>query len=433
MLLEILKKRRNTNMPQTMVEKLISRKVGRNVKSGDLVVASVDLLVSHDGNRPQAPDIFKEMGGEKVFDNLKVKLVIDHAPNVPNQAAASIHQAMRHFSNEHGVELIGPGEGICHQIIPERGYVAPGDLVLGTDSHTCTYGAFNVFGTGVGSSDLAAAMLTGKLWLKVPESIKIELVGTKNDGVSPKDIVLYIVKRLQADGATYKALEFSGEGLQCISIAGRMTISNMAVEMGAKTAIFPCDNLLESWLQNRNLTKEYVPIEPDKEAVYERVITIDLGTIEPQISIPSSVDNVKDLMEAEGEKINQAVIGTCTNGRLEDLREAASILKGKKIHPGVRLFVTPASRETYLQSLHEGIIATFIEAGAVIGVPGCSGCSGGAHFAIPSDGEVVITSANRNFIGRLGNPKAKIYLASPATVAMSALHGKITGAKKVVI
>jgi 3-isopropylmalate/(R)-2-methylmalate dehydratase large subunit len=419
-------------MPQTMVEKLISKKVGRNVKSGELVVASIDLLVSHDGNRPQAPDIFKELGGDKVFDNTKVKLVIDHAPNVPNQAAASIHQSMRKFANEQGAEIIGPGEGICHQIIPERGYVAPGDLVLGTDSHTCTYGAFNVFGTGVGSSDLAAAMLTGKLWLRVPESIKIVLSGTRNKGVTPKDIVLYLVKKLRADGATYKALEFTGEGLQSISVSGRMTMSNMAVEMGAKTAIFPCDEVLEEWLQNHNLTKDYEAITADDEAVYEREIIIDLGGIQPQIAIPSTVDNVKDLVEAEGEKISQAVIGTCTNGRLEDLRDAASILIGQKIHSEVRLFVTPASREVYIQALQEGIISTLVEAGAVIGVPGCSGCSGGAHFAIPSDDDVVITSANRNFIGRLGNPKARIYLASPATVAMSALVGRITSANKVV-
>ncbi len=420
-------------MPQTMIEKLISRKVGRKVKSGELVIASVDLLVSHDGNRPQATDIFKEMGGERVFDSSKVKLVIDHAPTFPNQAAASVHLDMRRFALEQGAEIIGPGEGICHQIIPEKGYVAPGDFVLGTDSHTCTYGAYNVFGTGVGSSDLAAAMLTGHIWLRVPETIRIELVGERKEGVSPKDIVLYIIKQLRADGATYMAIEYGGVGLKSISVAGRMTMANMAVEMGAKAGLFPCDDVLESWLKDRKITREYTPVEPDDDAIYEKVMIIDLSTIQPQVSLPSTVDRVADLSEAEGTRIDQAVIGTCANGRLEDLREAASILKGKQIYPGVRLFVTPASREVYLHSLHEGIISTLVEAGAIIGVPGCSGCTGGAHFAIPSDGEVVITSANRNFTGRLGNPKAQIYLASPATVAMSALHGKISDARKVAI
>lgn len=413
-----------------MVEKLFSTKSKTSVKQGELAIVDVDLLVAHDGNRPQATDIFFEMGGEQVFNPDKVKLVIDHAPTVPNQSASAIHAQMRKFSKDQGIEIIGPGEGICHQIIAEKGYVIPGHFVLGTDSHTCTYGALNSIGTGVGTSDLAAALLTGKIWVKVPESIRVILNGSFPYGVYPKDVALEIIKILRADGATYQALEFSGESLNEISVSGRMTLANMAVEAGAKAAIFPYDHILDKWLAERQLKDLSQPILPDNDANYVREISINISELKPKISIPSQVENVVDGIEAEGIPIQQAVIGTCTNGRLEDLQEAASILEGHKIAEGVRLFITPASRETYVKALELGLIETFVKAGAVIGVPGCSGCSGGAHFAIPSDGDNVITAANRNFVGRLGNSKANIYLASPAVVALSALYGVITFPEK---
>jgi 3-isopropylmalate/(R)-2-methylmalate dehydratase large subunit len=413
-------------MPQTRIEKLISRKAGYPAYAGNLVIAKVDLLVSHDGNRPQALDIFKQMGGDRVFDPSKVKLVIDHAPSVPNSSAASIHQSMRSFSEEQSIELFGPGEGICHQIIPEKGYVVPGDFVLGTDSHTCTYGAFNVFGTGVGSSDLAAAMLMGETWLLVPKTIKVDLVGQPKPGISSKDIALALVGIIRAEGATYQALEFHGSALKHITVSGRMTIANMGVEMGAKAAIFPADQVLADWLNQRGNRQPFTPVEADEEATYSQVVTLDVSALKPQVSRHPSVESVSDMDALLGLPIHQAVIGTCANGRLEDLRVASEVVKGKKVAPGVRLFVTPASREIYIDALKEGIITALIEAGAVIGVPGCSGCTGGAHFAIPSDGERVITTANRNFIGRLGNANSELYLASPMIVAASALAGRIS-------
>jgi len=413
-------------MKQTRIEKLISRKAGCTVHAGDLVIASVDLLVSHDGNRPQALDIFKEMGGIKVHDPAKVKLVIDHAPTVPNTAAASIHQSMRAFAEEQQMELFGPGEGICHQIIPEKGYVVPGDFVLGTDSHTCTYGAFNVFGTGVGSSDMAAAMLSGHTWLLVPDTIKVTLEGELQPGVSPKDIALALVGIIRAEGATYQSLEFHGSALKSISVSGRMTIANLGVEMGAKAAIFPTDDVLVEWLKERGVSRDYEGVEADEGAVYSREITINVSQLKPQVSCHPSVESVRELDELLGLPIQQAIIGTCANGRLEDLRVAANIVQGRKVAQGVRFFVTPASREIYLQAMKEGILVQLVEAGAVIGIPGCSGCTGGAHFAIPSDGERVITTANRNFIGRLGNANAELYLASPAVVAASAIAGMIS-------
>lgn len=411
---------------QTMIERLISRKVGREVKGGEFVVADVDLTFSHDGNRPQSIDIFQDMGGERVYDPERVKLVIDHAPSVPNRAAAVIHEAMRTFAEAHQVDLFGPGEGISHQILPEKGFVGPGDFVLGTDSHTCTFGAFNAFGVGVGSTDLAAAMLTGQTWLKVPETIRVELDGEMPADTSPKDIVLALIRLLGHDGATYKALEFGGNAIGQISVAGRMTMANMGIEMGAKAALFPYDDVLDTWLRKRRIRRQIQPVHAEDGADYERVIRLDVSKIQPQVAHHPRVDHVTDVEEAEGLPIHQAVIGTCTNGRLEDLRVAARIISGRKVAPSVRFFVTPASTEVYREALEEGIIRDLVESGAVIGVPGCSGCTGGGYFAIPADGERVITSANRNFIGRLGNRHAELYLASPATVAVSALYGKIT-------
>ncbi|MFZ5825862.1 MAG: 3-isopropylmalate dehydratase large subunit [Bacillota bacterium] len=412
-------------MPQTMAEKLLSRKAGRPVGAGELAVCAVDLTVAHDGNRPQSIDILRELGGNGPWDPERVKLVIDHAPTQPNQAAAAIHAGMRQFGREFGVEVLGPGEGICHQIIPERGYVSPGDLVLGTDSHTCTYGAYNMFGSGVGSSDLAAAMLTGTLWLKVPESIRIHVEGRLRPGVYAKDAILHLTRVMTADGATYAALEFDGPGLEHLSVGSRMTMANMAVEMGAKAGLFPYDRVLADWLAGRRLRRAPAPVAADPGATYQSELTLNLTDLEPQIACPHNVDNVRPVSEVAGTPIHQAVIGTCVNGRLEDIEEAARVLRGRRVHPEVRLFVTPASREVYLAAVRSGAIEVLLEAGAVMATPGCSGCTGGSHVAIPSDGENVISTANRNFIGRLGNPFASTYLASPAVVAAAAVAGKI--------
>ena len=411
---------------QTIAEKLLSRKAGRPLEAGDIAVCAVDLAVAHDGNRPQSIDILRELGGARPWDPARVKLVIDHAPTQPNLAAAAIHDGMRRFAREYDVEILGPGEGVCHQIIPERGDAAPGDLVLGTDSHTCTYGALNAFGTGVGSSDLAAVFLTGTLWLKVPESIYVDLAGHCGPGVYAKDAILALASRLGADGATYAALEFHGDALTGLSVAGRMTMANMAVELGAKAGVFPCDEVLGHWLAERNTARPADPVAPDAGARYASRLRLDLASLEPQVACPHNVDNVRSISDVAGTPIKEAVIGTCTNGRLEDLAVAAGVLADRRIHRDVRLFVTPASRAIYLAALRAGIIETLLEAGAIINQPGCGACTGGSHVGVPSDGENVVTTANRNFKGRLGNPKANLFLASPATVAASALAGRLT-------
>ncbi len=424
---------------QTVAEKLLSRKAGTPLEAGEIAVCAVDLAVAHDGNRPQSIDILRELGGGGPWDPARVILVIDHAPTQPNLAAAAIHDGMRRFAREYGVEVLGPGEGVCHQIIPERGYASPGDLVLGTDSHTCTYGALNALGTGVGSSDLAAVFLTGTLWLKVPESIYVDLTGRFRPGVYAKDAILALASRLGADGATYAALEFHGDALAGLSVAGRMTMANMAVELGAKAGIFPCDEVLERWLAERRAAHPTAPVtpatpasavSPDAGARYIDRLQLDLASLEPQVACPHNVDNVRPISDVVGTPIKEAVIGTCTNGRLEDLAVAAGVLAGRHIHPDVRLFVTPASRAIYLAALRAGIIEILLEAGAIINQPGCSACTGGSHVGVPSDGENVVTTANRNFKGRLGNPEANLFLASPATVAASALEGRIADCRQ---
>jgi 3-isopropylmalate/(R)-2-methylmalate dehydratase large subunit len=412
-------------MAQTTAEKLLSRKAGMTLEAGDIAVCKVDLAVAHDGNRPQSIDILKDLGGTRPWDPDRVKLVIDHAPTQPNLAAVAIQDGMRRFGREHGVEVLGPAEGVCHQIIPERGYAVAGDLVLGTDSHTCTYGALNAFGSGVGSSDLAAVLLTGTLWLKVPESIYVELTGALRPGVTAKDVILKLAGMLGADGATYKALEFHGPGLASLTVGGRQTIANMAVELGAKAGIFPYDEVLAAWFAERTTVRPPEPVCPDAGARYAQRVELDLSTLEPQVACPHNVDNVKPVSAVVGTPIQEVVIGTCTNGRFEDLAVAARILEGKQVHQNVRLFVTPASRQIYLQALRAGILETLLEAGAIINQPGCSACTGGSHVGVPSNGENVVTTANRNFVGRLGNPAANLYLASPATAAASALAGEI--------
>lgn len=411
-------------MGKTMSEKIFSAKSGVDVVANQLVLADVDLVMGHDFNAPINIQTFKEMDGERVFNPGKVVFVMDHAVPPPNEAYARVHQTMRAFAADQQIKLYEGGEGVCHYLLPEQGHVKPGDFIIGSDSHTCTYGALNAFATGVGSTDLAAAMLTGKMWVKVPETILVEITGKIPAGVYAKDIVLMIAKDITSRGAAYKAIEFVGPGIEGLTIESRLTISNMAIEMGAKAGLMEADQKVVDFVTQRT-GAPFAGVTADSDAVYAGHRKYDISRLVPQVACPHKVDNVKDVTGLVGIRIDAAVIGTCTNGKLEDLRLAASILKGKRISPGVRLSVTPASRQVFKNALADGTIEVLVEAGAMILPPGCTSCLG-ATVGIPGDGEVVLSTANRNFKGRMGNPRSFIYLASPATVAASAITGKIT-------
>lgn len=411
-------------MGKTIAEKILSRKSGRDVKANDLVIADLDFALGQDGTSPLAIRAFNDMQGQKTFAPDKIAMVIDHSSPSPLQGVSELHQQMRDFAETQQINLYDIGVGVCHQLIPEQGHVVPGDLVIGADSHTCTYGAVNVFSTGVGSTDLAAAMISGQLWFKVPETIKFELNGKLPPGVFSKDVSLYLIGDMTADGATYRAVEYTGPIISDLSVEARFTISNMAIEMGAKCGLMAADEKTAAWIKEHS-ERDFTPIFSDQDAVYADVKTYDLSNLAPQIAKPHTVDNVSPVADLVGLPIQQGVIGTCTNGRLEDLRIAAAILKDRKIARGTRLIVAPSSRQVFLDAIKEGLIETLVNAGAVLVTPGCGPCVG-THNGIPSDGENVISTANRNFKGRMGNNRAFIYLASPATVAASLLYGKIS-------
>ncbi|PNR92781.1 3-isopropylmalate dehydratase large subunit [Petrotoga sp. 9PWA.NaAc.5.4] len=413
---------------KTITEKIFADHLGRSVESGEIVIVNVDFMMGQDGTSPLTIKTFEEVGAKEVFDPTKIAMVIDHNAPSPSEKVSALHHLMRTFQKQQNINFYDIGEGICHQLMPEKGHVLPGQIVIGADSHTCTYGAINCFSTGVGSTDLAIAMASGKLWFKVPETIKIVLNGKLPFGVFSKDIALYIIKNLTSNGATYKAVEFEGQVVDDLSVEARFTISNMAVEMGAKVGLMKADEKTIEWVKKR-ADKEFKTYVSDPDAAYEKIYEFDINNLEPQIAKPHSVDNVSPISEVEGVPIQQGLLGTCTNGRLEDLKIAANILKNKKIHPNVRLVVAPASRSTLLEAMKEGVIQTLIESGATVVAPGCGPCVG-THNGVPSDGENVISTANRNFKGRMGNNKAFIYLASPATVAASCLEGKITDPRK---
>lgn len=413
---------------KTISEKIFSDHLGRDVEAGEIVIVDVDFMMGQDGTTPLAIKTFENVGAKKVANPEKVAFVIDHNAPSPSEKVSALHKLMRDFSSNYGTKFYDIGEGICHQLIPEKGHALPGQIVIGADSHTCTYGAINCFSTGVGSTDLAIAMASGKLWFKVPQSVKIVLEGSLPTGVYSKDVALYIIKNLTANGATYKAVEFEGPVIDNLSVEARFTISNMSVEMGAKVGLMKLDEKAENWVKERT-DKPFKSYEPDEGANYEEIYKFDVSDLEPQIAKPHAVDNVSPISEVEGIPIHQGLLGTCTNGRIEDLRIAANILKGKRIHKGVRLIVAPASKDTLLKAMNEGIIQTLIQAGATVVAPGCGPCVG-THNGVPSDGENVISSANRNFKGRMGNNKAFIYLGSPATVAASCIEGKITDPRK---
>ncbi|MFZ4438557.1 MAG: 3-isopropylmalate dehydratase large subunit [Syntrophales bacterium] len=416
-------------MGKTIAEKILGKHAGRETTAGEIVMADLDFIMSVDGNRPLSIQVFKEMGGKNLFDPKKFALVIDHAPSSPTATVANTLKLVRQFAHEQGCILYEAGEGSCHQLLPERGHVLPGNLVIGTDSHTCTYGALNVFSTGVGVSDAAAAMISGKLWFKVPETLRFVLKGRLPAGVYAKDLILHLIGNVTADGATYKAAEYMGEAISALSMDGRLTISNMAVEMGAKAGLMEADEKTLAWLKDRT-SRPFEPVVSDPDAKFADVLEYDVSKLTPQIALPHRVDNVVPVEEALGKPIQQANIVACTNSRLEDLEIAASILSGRRVHPGVRLYVVPASRPVQMEALRRGFLQTLLEAGAIMGIPGCDACSGGSHFGVAADGDHVITTANRNFRGRVANPEAFIYLASPATVAASAVEGKIADCRK---
>lgn len=412
-------------------EKILARASGKKeVSPGEIVEAKVDMAMVNEITGPLAIKAFHEIGIEKVWDNQRIVMVLDHQIPADSVKSAELHKIMRKFAKKQEIQHfydVGFG-GVCHQVMVEKGHVRPGELIVGADSHTCTYGALGAFGTGIGSTEMAAVFATGRIWLKVPETIKISVTGTFQKFVTAKDLILNVIGQIGADGALYKAIEFNGPTIESLSISERMTLCNMAVEAGAKTGIINPDEKTILYVRNRT-HEPFKPLTSDFDAEYEKTIEIDVSGLEPQIACPHSVDNVKSASEVEGTPINQAFIGSCTNGRIEDLRLAAEIIKGRKISNGVRFLVTPASQEVYLQALREGLLETFVEAGACVCNPTCGACFGG-HMGLLADGETCISSSNRNFIGRMGSPKAKIYLASPATVAASAIKGEITDPRR---
>lgn len=410
-------------MGRTAAEKIISARAGIDARAGDFVVADADLAMIHDTTGPIAIKAFREYGKEKVWDPSKMVIVLDHATPSPNERISNLHVLLREFAAEQGITLFDTGEGVCHQLVVEKGLVLPGGLAVGADSHTCTYGALGVFAFGIGSTDMSGVMLTGKLWLRVPGTMKVLFRGALEEGVSAKDLMLRFIGQIGSDGADYLALSFGGEAVKAMSLSERMTLSNMAIECGAKVGLIAPDE--ETAAHLKALGKGGgTPAFDDEDAVFEQVVEIDASTVPPQVSLPHSVDSAVAVTEAEGTEVSQVYIGTCTNGRLDDLRIAASILAGKKISANCRLLVCPPSRKIMADAIAEGILLQLVEAGATILPPGCGPCPG-THLGVPGDGENVISTANRNFKGRMGNNKAGVYLASPATCAASALMGRI--------
>ena len=401
---------------QTVAEKILSQHAGRAVRAGELVIANLDGVMATDATAPLAIVAFREMGGKRVWDPGKVSLILDHAAPAPNERVSNLHGMMRAFAREQGCHFYDVGSGICHQLMVENGHVRPGALFLGADSHTPTYGALNAFACGVGSTDLAGALLTGRTWLKVPATIRVNLVGHLPAGVTAKDVALMLVGLIGSEGANYQAVEFAGPAIREMGLSPRMTMANMASEMGAKTGLVDPAGLM--------LPYDFTATYPDPDAVYSAVHTVEVGALRPQVARPHSPENVSPIDDVLGTQIDAGFIGSCTNARLDDLRAAAAVLRGRRLAVGVRLIIAPVSRRVLNQALADGTIAALSEAGATFISPGCGPCVG-THEGVPGDGEVVISTANRNFQGRMGNPNAQIYLASPAVVAASVLAGAI--------
>ena len=410
-------------MGQTIAEKIISEHAGHEVKPGELVIANVDVAAVQDGTGPLTVQEFKKLGVNKLHNPQRSILFIDHASPSPRKELSNTHKVLREFSKEYGAVLSDIGAGVCHQRLVET-FVNPGEILVGADSHTCTSGALGAFATGMGSTDIAVAMALGKTWLKVPATFKIEVTGEFKEGICSKDLMLYLIGLIGADGATYKALEFCGDTIENMCMSERFTLANMAVEAGAKAGLFATDEKTKAFLKERGREDKFRLITPDEDAIYERVIKIYAEDIPHTVSCPHTVDNTKTVEQLKDVKVDQVYVGTCTNGRIEDLRVVANILKDKKINPDVRMLICPASKDVYLKALDEGLIKIFVEANATILPPGCGPCVG-VHAGTLADGEVCLATQNRNFQGRMGNTEGQIYLASPYVAAYTALKGYI--------
>jgi len=413
---------------KTLSEKILGHKAGKPVQAGEVVTVSPDYCLSHDNSAAIIGE-FRKISVARVRAPEKLIIILDHIVPAADEKYAQNHKTIREFVAEQGISnFFDIQHGVCHQVLSEAGFALPGKLIVGADSHTTTYGAFGAFAAGIGRTEAASIWATDEIWLRVPETLRIELAGALPRGVYAKDLILKIIGDHGAERANYEAVEFAGAGGHGLSIASRMTLCNMAAEMGAKNAYFEPDEKTLDWLQGR-VRADFEIVRSDPDAAYESVLVYSLSTLEPQVACPHTVDDVKPVREVEGRIIHQALIGTCTNGRLEDLEVAASILKGKKIRAGVRTLILPASREVYLEALRRGLLEIFSEAGCVILNPGCGPCLG-AHQGLLAAGEVVVSTSNRNFRGRMGSRDSEIYLASPATAAASSLEGKITDPRK---
>ncbi|MDI6889181.1 MAG: 3-isopropylmalate dehydratase large subunit [Methanocellales archaeon] len=414
---------------QTISEKIFSRAANKVIHAGEFAFASVDCAMANDITAPLAVQGFNEiLAGQKekkVWDPKKVVIVFDHQAPADSLNAANIHIMLRKFAKEQNIINYDVCEGICHQIMVEKGHVKPGELIVGADSHTCTYGALGAFATGIGSTDMASVLATGRLWFKAPQSIRFEISGRLPDRVCAKDVILHIIGDVGADGASYQACEYAGPTVKDMDISERMTLCNMAIEMGAKAGIVEPDKKTETYLKERISGFNFGPFRSDGDANYIQRREYDVSELEPQVACPHNVDNVKSVSKVEGTKIDQIFIGSCTNGRVDDLKVVADILEGNKIAEGVRVIIILASKDEYMKALKAGFIETFIGAGAAVGAPCCGPCMGGS-FGLLGDGEVGLATSNRNFKGRQGSTKAFVYLCSPATAAASALRGKIT-------
>ncbi|WOC32166.1 MULTISPECIES: 3-isopropylmalate dehydratase large subunit [Caproicibacterium] len=418
-------------MGMTMTQKILAAHAGLpSVKAGQLIEAKLDLVLGNDITSPVAINEFEKCGANRVFDNTRIALVLDHfVPNKDIKAAEQCRQT-RGFAGKYNIKnFFDVGRmGIEHALLPEQGLVGPGDCVIGADSHTCTYGALGAFSTGVGSTDMAAGMISGKAWFKVPSAIKVVLKGKPTGWVSGKDVILHLIGEIGVDGALYQSLEFTGDGVTALSMDDRLCIANMAIEAGAKNGIFPVDEKTLAYEKGR-FQREIKVYEADPDAEYTRTVEIDLAALRPTVSFPHLPENTKTIDEAAGVKMDQAVIGSCTNGRIEDMRVAAKLLKGRKVADGVRCIVIPATQAVYLQCIREGLTEIFVEAGAVVSTPTCGPCLGG-YMGILGKGERAVSTTNRNFVGRMGHVESEVYLASPAVAAASAVTGVLTDPEK---
>jgi 3-isopropylmalate/(R)-2-methylmalate dehydratase large subunit len=419
---------KGTGMGMTLSEKILSEHAGREVRAGEIAIVKVDLTYTQDGTGPLAVRRIQEMGFDKVYNPLRTIFFFDHASPSPRFELSNEHAFLRDFANKTGIQISDIGFGISHQVVAEK-WVKPGKVVIGADSHTCTGGALGAFATGVGSTDAAVAIALGKVWLRVPETLRVVVEGKLPLGIYGKDIILYLIGKIGAAGGTYKALEFSGDMIDTLEMAGRMTIANMAVEAGAKVGLFPSDEITRGWLNRMGRSEDFKEMLPDVDASYEKIIRIDATNLNPMIACPHQVDNTKTIDEIGEVKVDQVFLGTSCNGRLEDLHIAARILKGKGIHPKTRMIITPGSHMVYKEALQDGTMKIFVESGAVLTSPGCGACVG-LHEGVLGEGEVCLATQPRNFKGRMGSPKSFIYLGSPAVAAATAIEGKIADPRK---